>query len=101
LFRVVASGDRDGKLRVSELPKDPKAGCWTIVAYCLGHTAAITCCTFITIADKHILVSGALDGQIIAWDWQTGVELCSCSPGKDAGSTTAGAAQTPARHPPP
>jgi len=47
------------------------------MSYCLLHTAAITCATFCGTGtgQEAVLVSGALDGQIIAWDHTTGADL--------------------------
>ena len=77
MCRVLASGDRDGKLRISELPADPAKGSWSIVSYCLGHSAAVTCCALCNLGgdgaeDQHVLVSGGLEGLVIVWNWGTG-----------------------------
>lgn len=91
LFRVIASGDRDGKLRVSSLPQDPMKGSWEIMAFCLLHTAAITCSAFCRPAggQAQVLVSGGLDGNIVAWDYTNGDELATMQPNqKPSGETS-------------
>lgn len=52
------------------------------MTFCLSHTAAITCSTFCWTGSgqEEVLVSGALDGQIIAWDHTTGKDLCRIQP---------------------
>eukprot|EP00892_Ulva_mutabilis_P004998 jgi/Ulvmu1/2870/UM146_0012.1 len=87
--KVIASGDRDGKLRVSILPEEPMKGSWEIMSYCLLHTASITCSAFCHVSQEEVLVSGALDGQIIAWDHTTGKELCTMPSSDRSPSTNA------------
>lgn len=78
----MASGDRDGKLRISELPEKPEKGSWSIISYCLGHTAAVTCSALCTVdvggkESKQLLVSGGLEGMVVVWNWRTGKQRCS------------------------
>jgi WD domain, G-beta repeat len=85
--RWLASADRDGKLRVSCLPKDAQSGAWEIQSYCLGHESSVTCASFLCIPDsdvetglgdtwllrgREVLVSGGLDGTVKFWDPESG-----------------------------
>lgn len=52
------------------------------MSYCLGHTAAVTCCALCKVGkdgsdDQHVLVSGGLEGLVIVWNWVTGEQRCS------------------------
>ena len=81
--RWLVSGDRDGKLRISHLPKDAASGAWHIAAYCLGHAAGITCASFACAAahSRELLVSGSLDGCVMLWQHQTGTCLSTLALG--------------------
>lgn len=90
MCRFLASGDRDGKLRVSELPEEPAKGSWSILSYCLGHSGAVMCCAICKLGrdgaeDQHVLVSGGLEGLVIVWNWRTGEQRCSLRLSQSAG----------------
>lgn len=71
--RLLASGDRDGKLKVSALPPAGE-GAWTVISYCLGHEGSITAAAFLPHPGGDVLLSAGLDGCLIAWDPATGQE---------------------------
>eukprot|EP00887_Chlorella_sp_A99_P006805 scaffold2.g6805.t1 len=80
--RMLATADRDGRLRVSLLPGNLAQGCREIQAYCFGHTAVVTCCAFVGGAvagagGGELLVSGSADGTLRLWQPATGQQLSS------------------------
>lgn len=75
--RWLASGDRDGKLRISSFPEDPCKGSWEVGTYCLGHASCVTCATFSTVAGSYVLLSGGADGRLLVWDYTSGQIVCS------------------------
>jgi tRNA (guanine-N(7)-)-methyltransferase subunit TRM82 len=75
--RLVATTDRDQKVRVSVMPADPTQGAHSIQAYCFGHTAFVTCSAFARAGEAEVLLSGGGDGTLRMWDPLTGTALCS------------------------
>lgn len=73
--RWVASGDRDGKLRVSKYPAEPMKGAWEICAYCMGHAACIMWAGAFDIGARQVLVTAGVDGQLNVWEPMTGARL--------------------------
>lgn len=77
---LVATCDRDEKVRVSLLP-----GLVAIKSYCLGHTSVVTSVSFLQ--DKEGvpvgLMSSGWDHKIILWDPMTGNPLGEISTGTD------------------
>lgn len=72
--KVIATGDRDEKVRVSRYPD-----AYNIVTYCLGHKSSILGIVF---CSDGLLCSGAADGFIKLWAWkeENGREVFSVAP---------------------
>eukprot|EP00762_Andalucia_godoyi_P002105 ANDGO_02611.mRNA.1 tRNA (guanine-N(7)-)-methyltransferase non-catalytic subunit wuho len=65
----VVTVDRDGKTRVSHYPNS-----FVVQTYCLDSKSAVVVrCAYDAVHD--ILVTANIDGDIVAWDYRTGVEL--------------------------
>lgn len=74
--KVIVTGDRDEKVRISRYPD-----AYNIITYCLGHKSSILGITF---CNPDILCSGAADGFIKLWDWKNGgSEVFSTEPCKE------------------
>ncbi|KAL6767518.1 hypothetical protein ACKKBF_B35550 [Auxenochlorella protothecoides x Auxenochlorella symbiontica] len=78
---LIASADRDQKVRVSRLPAGAGVmdGAPHIQSFCLGHTDAVTAVAFITHEGSTLLVSGSADGTLKLWDPSLGDLLDSLS----------------------
>jgi hypothetical protein len=88
--QLVASADRDEKIRVSSFPDLE-----TVVSYCLGHASVISSVSTFTTADgKALMVTAGWDHQIILWDMLTGKSLDKISLKKDAGVAEATSSST-------
>ncbi|PRW61612.1 tRNA (guanine-N(7)-)-methyltransferase non-catalytic subunit wdr4 [Chlorella sorokiniana] len=70
--RLLATTDRDHRVRVSIVPTNPMAGAHDIQAFCFGHTTFVTCSAFVHQGDQELLVSGGGDGTLRLWDPLTG-----------------------------
>ena len=71
--KVIVTGDRDEKVRISRYPD-----AYNIITYCLGHKSSILGVVFCT---QNILCSGAADGFIKLWSWkESGREVFSIAP---------------------
>ncbi|GJP77357.1 hypothetical protein CLOP_g7765 [Closterium sp. NIES-67] len=87
--RFIATGDRDGKIRVSVFPDHPLEGAHEIQSFCLGHTGFLTALAFVgepasakrcetdgTVAasdgSQPLLLSAAADATVRLWDPQDG-----------------------------
>jgi len=81
---LLATTDRDAKVRVSVMPKEPMKGGHNIQSYCFGHTKFVTCSAFIGASDE-ILLTGSGDGTVKVWNPQDGSMLCSVSVGSAEG----------------
>ncbi|CAI5516308.1 unnamed protein product [Closterium sp. Naga37s-1] len=83
--RFIATGDRDGKIRVSVFPDHPLEGAHEIQSFCLGHTGFLTALAFVgePASAKHsetdgavaagdgsqqLLLSAAADATVRLWD---------------------------------
>ncbi|KAI3432660.1 hypothetical protein D9Q98_004204 [Chlorella vulgaris] len=66
--RFLATTDRDQRARVSVMPADPLAGAHEIQSFCLGHTAFVSCSTFVKQSAEELLVTGGGDGTLRLWD---------------------------------
>ena len=73
MCRLLASGDRDGKVKVCVLPP-PGEGAWQVVSFCLGHEGSVIAAVFLPHASGDVLLSAGLDGRLIAWDAASGGE---------------------------
>ena len=67
--RAIVTADREGKLRVSELPAASIIRC-----FCLGHDSVVTS---LLMLDDRTLCSASADGTIRVWDLATGAALQS------------------------
>ena len=67
--RAIVTADREGKLRVSELPAASIIRC-----FCLGHNSVVTS---LLMLDDRTLCSASADGTIRVWDLATGAALQS------------------------
>jgi WD40 repeat protein len=87
---LVATCDRDNRIRVSNYPKSHD-----IQSFCLGHTAFVTRLAWV---DDDRLVSGGGDGFLRLWHVNTGKEVAKLDLGCALASkeSAAGAAATPA-----
>lgn len=72
--RLIATADRDFKIRVSIFPKNPLGGAHEIQSFCLGHRNFVSCISFLGgQADcKELLVSGGGDATVCLWNFMTG-----------------------------
>lgn len=73
--RLLASADRDNKVRVSVLPRQPLQGAHEIQSYCLGHTSFVTCAAFVSCDSLAALVTAGGDGSLRLWNHVTGQQL--------------------------
>eukprot|EP01083_Nonionella_stella_P033991 93011_1 len=72
----IISGDRDGKIRVSNWPNT-----FSIHQFCFGHTSFITkLCVISHLKDR--LLSGGGDGAVRLWNFRTGELLSSLRVGQ-------------------
>ncbi|KAI7842826.1 hypothetical protein COHA_003572 [Chlorella ohadii] len=69
---LLATTDRDHRVRVSIVPADPLAGAHEIQSFCFGHTTFVTCSAFVHQGQQELLVSGGGDGTLRLWDPLTG-----------------------------
>lgn len=77
---LIASGDRDFKIRVSVFPPEPLGGAPEIESFCLGHRLFVTCVAFVGPTPARpagLLLSGGGDGTVRLWDPVSGQQLCS------------------------
>lgn len=81
--KLLATTDRDAKVRVSIMPTDPLQGAHEIQSFAYGHTDFVSCSSFVRQGDAEVLVSGGGDGMIRIWDPLTGREICSLEIGKN------------------
>ncbi|PSC74264.1 tRNA (guanine-N(7)-)-methyltransferase non-catalytic subunit wdr4-like [Micractinium conductrix] len=75
---LLATTDRDSRVRVSIVPADPLAGAHEVQTLCFGHTTFVTCSTFVQNGEQHhllqhhllqeLLVTGSGDGTLRLWD---------------------------------
>jgi len=65
--RYLITSDRDEKIRITNYPNS-----YNIHGYCLGHTEFVS--TLEVLSDR-LLISGAGDGSIRLWDYQTQQQL--------------------------
>ena len=87
---LLASTDRDGKVRVSILPENPLLGAHEIQSFAFGHTDFVSCAVFVgqrkkeeeeeeeteeESKNKEVLISGGGDGTVRLWDPFTGRQL--------------------------
>lgn len=72
--RLIATADRDFKIRVSIFPKNPLGGAHEIQSFCLGHRNFVSCISFLGgEADcKELIVSGGGDATVCLWHCMTG-----------------------------
>ncbi|KAI4341744.1 hypothetical protein MLD38_026430 [Melastoma candidum] len=72
--RFLVSADRDSKIRVSVVPKEPLKGAHEIQSFCLGHSEFVSCLDFVYTSEysKGLLVSGSGDSTVRLWDCETG-----------------------------
>jgi len=75
----VATTDRDGKVRITTLPKTFDHGAHEIVSFCLGHEKFVSSCAFIIdkANNSELIVSGGGDGLLKLWNPLNGEELDS------------------------
>lgn len=71
----VATGDEEGRARVSRLPRELAQGAHVIDSFCLGHEGAIVAMTWLA---GHLLTS-AKDASLRLWHPSTGCEVSSMS----------------------
>lgn len=64
---LIATSDRDEKIRVSRFPDME-----TIVSYCLHHTSVVSSINYIKVAGSTLLMSTSWDHQLCMWNPSTG-----------------------------
>ncbi|XP_056162714.1 uncharacterized protein LOC130136641 [Syzygium oleosum] len=84
--RFIVSADRDYKIRVTVVPKNPLDGAHEIQTFCLGHSEYVSCLDFIRSPDypHGLLVSGSGDSTVRLWDVTLGSLLDTCEIGAKA-----------------
>lgn len=84
--RFIVSADRDYKIRVTVVPKNPLDGAHEIQTFCLGHSEYVSCLDFIHSPDypHGLLVSGSGDSTVRLWDVTSGSLLDTCEIGAKA-----------------
>ena len=71
---------------------------WEIQAYCLGHSACVSAAAFVATSDgREVLVSGGLDGRVVAWEPETGAALAALEITGECAPAAAAAVAPPAR----
>lgn len=75
--RLLATTDRDSKIRVSLMPKNPMLGAHEIQTYCFGHTSFVQCGSFVPGPGTPKLVTGGGDGTVRLWNAEEGALLCT------------------------
>lgn len=66
--RLLATTDRDNRVRVSIMPAEPLAGAPEIQTLCFGHTAFVACSAFVQHDGQELLATGGGDGTLRLWD---------------------------------
>ncbi|XP_056162760.1 uncharacterized protein LOC130136679 isoform X2 [Syzygium oleosum] len=81
--RFIVSADRDYKIRVTVVPKNPLDGAHERQTFCLGHSEYVSCLDFIRSPDypHGLLVSGSGDSTVRLWDVTLGSLLDTCEIG--------------------
>ena len=74
--KLIATADKDRKIRISILPQDPMLGSVEIQSYCFGHTYFVSSCSWI---GGSKLVTGGGDGTVRLWEGETGELLDTCT----------------------
>lgn len=76
---MLATTDRDGKVRITALPENIAEGAHNIVSFCLGHEKFVSSCSFLIDgkSKSEYIVTGGGDGLVKLWNPQTGEELDS------------------------
>lgn len=72
--RLIATADRDFKIRVSIFPKNPLGGAHEIQSFCLGHRNFVSCISFLggQADGNELIVSGGGDATVCLWHYMTG-----------------------------
>ena len=79
---ILASADRDEKIRLSRFPNVE-----TIHGYCLGHTSVVSSICFIARGSELLLLSTGWDHCLCLWNPSTGALLCKVSDAANDDST--------------
>jgi WD40 repeat protein len=74
---LIASSDRDGRIRITSFPQNPMDGAHEIVSFCLGHENFVSVCSFISDGKQEYLLTGGGDNTLKLWDPLQGKELDS------------------------
>lgn len=76
---ILATTDRDGKVRITTLPEDITDGAHDIMSFCLGHKKFVSACSFVIDSrnNKELIMTGGGDGLIKLWNPENGEELDS------------------------
>lgn len=74
---LIASSDRDGRIRITAFPQNPMDGAHEIVSFCLGHENFVSVCAFVSEGKREYLLTGGGDNTLKLWDPLQGKELDS------------------------
>ncbi|KAK9837216.1 hypothetical protein WJX84_006866 [Apatococcus fuscideae] len=73
--RLLATCDRDGKVRVSNLPPNLLLGAHEIQSFGLGHQGYVRSLAWVPRLEGSLLASGGSDGTVRLWEPMTGKQL--------------------------
>ncbi|KAK3259136.1 hypothetical protein CYMTET_31856 [Cymbomonas tetramitiformis] len=91
--KYLISADRDEKIRVSKVPREPEKGAHEIQSYCLGHRSFVSCLAIPSNIGASRLLSAGGDGTVRLWCPEDGTLLDTLALTEGARALTEGDAE--------